>query len=221
MLPRFERGRLRGSTRDAAAEATEIGERFGDRDLVAMGVMDQGHALIELGRTSEGLRLVDESMVAVTSGELSPIVTEMLYCSTIQVCQSVVRAATRAGVDHGADALVRASAGHGCAQGRLPRTPRRDHAGAGCVGGRPRGGPRVGGLGRAEYQTSTQPERSTSRANFIACGVTSTLRRSRIAALLGRAASHRRDWRCCDWLRARTTPHLVNPGCGRRDPASR
>jgi ATP/maltotriose-dependent transcriptional regulator MalT len=71
----------------AAAEAIEIGQRFGDRDLVALGVMDQGHALLELGRTSEGLRLVDESMVAVTSGELSPIVAGILYCNTIAVCR--------------------------------------------------------------------------------------------------------------------------------------
>ncbi len=70
-----------------AAEAVEIGERFGDRDLVAMGVMDQGHALLELGRTKEGLRLVDESMIAVTTGELSPIVAGILYCNTISVCQ--------------------------------------------------------------------------------------------------------------------------------------
>jgi DNA-binding CsgD family transcriptional regulator/tetratricopeptide (TPR) repeat protein len=71
----------------AAAEAVEIGERFDDRDLVALGVMDQGHALLELGRTKEGLRLVDESMIAVTTGELSPIVAGILYCNTIAVCQ--------------------------------------------------------------------------------------------------------------------------------------
>ena len=69
-----------------AAEAAEIGERFNDRDLVALGVMDQGHALLELGRTKEGLRLVDESMIAVTTGQLSPIVAGILYCNTIAFC---------------------------------------------------------------------------------------------------------------------------------------
>ena len=77
------------SAHDAAAEAIEIGERFGDRDLVALGVMDQGHALLELGRARDGLRLIDESMVAVTSGELSPIVAGILYCNTIAVCRNV------------------------------------------------------------------------------------------------------------------------------------
>ncbi len=79
----FEAGRAK------AAEALAIGERFGDRDLIAMSVMDLGHALLELGRAREGMRLVDESMVAVTSGGLSPIVAGILYCNTISVCQSV------------------------------------------------------------------------------------------------------------------------------------
>jgi ATP/maltotriose-dependent transcriptional regulator MalT len=72
---------------DLAAEAVDIGQRFEERDLVALGVMDQGHALLELGRTGEGLRLIDESMVAVTSGELSPIVAGILYCNMIAVCR--------------------------------------------------------------------------------------------------------------------------------------
>ncbi len=72
-----------------AAEATAIGERFADRDLVAMGVMEQGHALVRAGRTAEGLRLVDEAMVAVTAGELSPIVAGIVYCNTIAFCQGV------------------------------------------------------------------------------------------------------------------------------------
>jgi ATP/maltotriose-dependent transcriptional regulator MalT len=88
MLQRFAEGDFQGA-HDAAAEAIEIGERFGDRDLVALGVMDQGHALLELGRTQEGLRLMDESMVAVTSGELSPIVAGILYCNTIAICRDV------------------------------------------------------------------------------------------------------------------------------------
>jgi DNA-binding NarL/FixJ family response regulator len=72
-----------------AAEATEIGERFGDRDLVAMGLMEQGHALVRLGRTGDGLRLVDETMVAVSTGELSPIVAGIVYCNTIAFCRDV------------------------------------------------------------------------------------------------------------------------------------
>jgi len=87
MLQQFAEGDFQGA-HDSAAEAIEIGERFRDRDLVALGVMDQGHALLELGRRREGLRLVDESMVAVTSGRLSPIVSGILYCNNIAVCQN-------------------------------------------------------------------------------------------------------------------------------------
>ncbi|HSC90213.1 MAG TPA: LuxR C-terminal-related transcriptional regulator [Gaiellaceae bacterium] len=73
----------------AASEAAEIGERFGDRDLVALVVQEQGHALVRQGRVEEGLRLVDEVMVSVTAGELSPIVTGLVYCNTIAFCQGV------------------------------------------------------------------------------------------------------------------------------------
>jgi DNA-binding NarL/FixJ family response regulator len=86
MLQRFGEEDFQGA-HDAAAEVIEIGQRFGDADLVALGVMDQGHALLELGRTADGLRLIDESMVAVTSGELSPIVAGILYCNTIAICR--------------------------------------------------------------------------------------------------------------------------------------
>jgi DNA-binding NarL/FixJ family response regulator len=72
-----------------AAEATAIGERFGDADLVALVVQEQGHALVRQGRTDEGLRLLDETMLAVTTGSLSPIVTGLIYCNTIAFCHSV------------------------------------------------------------------------------------------------------------------------------------
>ena len=70
-----------------AGEAAAIGERCGDRDLVAFARMDQGSAMLSLGRTDEGRRLVDETMVSVTAGELSPIAAGLVYCNTISVCQ--------------------------------------------------------------------------------------------------------------------------------------
>jgi DNA-binding CsgD family transcriptional regulator len=73
-----------------AGEAAEIGARFGDADLVALVVQEQGHALIRQGRAGEGLRLLDETMTAVTMGELSPIVTGLIYCNTIAFCQDML-----------------------------------------------------------------------------------------------------------------------------------
>src|SRR6478735_3904036 len=75
---------------DAAAEAAAIASRFGDRDLLALAVHEQGHALVRLGRVEDGLRLMDETMVSVVAGELSPRATGIVYCNTIAFCQSVL-----------------------------------------------------------------------------------------------------------------------------------
>ena len=70
-----------------AAGAAEIGERFGDRDLFALAVQAQGIFLVKQGRVVEGIGLLDEAMVAVTVGELSPIVSGLVYCGVIVGCQ--------------------------------------------------------------------------------------------------------------------------------------
>jgi DNA-binding NarL/FixJ family response regulator len=70
-----------------AREAAEIAERFGDTDLIWLARDDQGRALINQGRVEEGLRLVDEILVAAVAGELSPLVTGIVYCNTIAFCQ--------------------------------------------------------------------------------------------------------------------------------------
>jgi DNA-binding CsgD family transcriptional regulator len=70
-----------------AGEAAAIGERFGDSDLFALAAHERGHILIQNGRMTEGLRLLDESMVAVTARELSPIVSGIVYCGVILACQ--------------------------------------------------------------------------------------------------------------------------------------
>jgi DNA-binding NarL/FixJ family response regulator len=67
--------------------AEQIGERHGDDDLVWLARDEQGRALLNLGRVDEGLRLVDEVLVTAASGELSPIITGVLYCNTISYCR--------------------------------------------------------------------------------------------------------------------------------------
>jgi DNA-binding NarL/FixJ family response regulator len=71
----------------AAAAAAAIGERFADPDLFALAAQDQGIRLIEQGRVAQGLGLLDEAMMAVTAGELSPIVNGLVYCGVIMGCQ--------------------------------------------------------------------------------------------------------------------------------------
>jgi len=71
-----------------AAEAAAIGGRFGDADLVWLARDDQGRALLGQGRVEDGLRLVDEALVVVTAGELSPVVAGIVYCNTIAFCRN-------------------------------------------------------------------------------------------------------------------------------------
>lgn len=74
---------------DTGRTAALLGERFRDRDLTAAARHVQGRALIQQGQVPAGLRLLDEAMLAVVGGELSPIMTGLLYCSVIEACREV------------------------------------------------------------------------------------------------------------------------------------
>ena len=73
----------------AAAKAASIGERCGDLDLIACARMEQGRIRLQQGQVHAGLAHLDETMVIVISGKLSPIVTGLMYCCVIQACQQV------------------------------------------------------------------------------------------------------------------------------------
>jgi DNA-binding CsgD family transcriptional regulator len=81
-------GDLDGAEATAAA-AVEVGERFGDRDLFALAIHTQGMVVAKGGRVAEGLRLLDEAMVAVTAGECTPVVAGIVYCGVILACEDV------------------------------------------------------------------------------------------------------------------------------------
>lgn len=74
---------------DEAATLASYGRRFGDGDLLAAGLMAQGRSLLYLGRVPEGVRLLDEAMVGVITGEVSPIFAGHTYCSLIEACQEI------------------------------------------------------------------------------------------------------------------------------------
>jgi hypothetical protein len=72
-----------------AAAAAAIGSRFQDADLSTFARSLQGRARLRQGRIEEGLALLDEAMIAVTAGELSPVLTGVVYCSVIDCCRQV------------------------------------------------------------------------------------------------------------------------------------
>lgn len=67
--------------------ATEMGERFRDPDLATYARHGQGRAMMRMGELEAGVALLDEAMVAVTAGEVAPMVAGDIYCSVIEACQ--------------------------------------------------------------------------------------------------------------------------------------
>jgi ATP/maltotriose-dependent transcriptional regulator MalT len=69
-------------------EIVAIGEQFADIDLVTLGRVGRGEALIALGDARGGMTQLDEAMIAVIADEVSPMVAGIVYCSVIDACQS-------------------------------------------------------------------------------------------------------------------------------------
>jgi ATP/maltotriose-dependent transcriptional regulator MalT len=79
----------RGDDGEAAAlylRAFELAERFDDTDLKAIALLGRGEVAVARGDTHEGLALLDEAMVAATTGEVSPLTVGILYCAVIDAC---------------------------------------------------------------------------------------------------------------------------------------
>ena len=70
-------------------EALRIAKRFSDRDLMAMAGLGRGSALTWLGEMPEGVALLDEVMVSVTAGEVSPLVAGIVYCGVLESCWEI------------------------------------------------------------------------------------------------------------------------------------
>jgi DNA-binding CsgD family transcriptional regulator/tetratricopeptide (TPR) repeat protein len=71
------------------SQAAEIGDRFGDPDLIALARHSRGRVLIRMGEIRRGVSLLDEAMVAVEADELSPLVVGDVYCSVIEGCLEI------------------------------------------------------------------------------------------------------------------------------------
>ena len=70
----------------AFEQAAAIGARFRDPDVTAFARHGQARVLLRMNRRNEGFVLLDEIMVAVTGGELTPMIAGVIYCSLISAC---------------------------------------------------------------------------------------------------------------------------------------
>ncbi len=73
------------TARAAFDHIVAVGERFSDVDLVALGRLGAGHALVLAGDRRSGTALLDETMVAVLADEVSPLLTGLVYCAVIEI----------------------------------------------------------------------------------------------------------------------------------------
>src|SRR5688500_17653961 len=87
LLPEALRLILTGDAAAAGAvfeRAAEIGRRFSEPDLTVMARHGLGRAMIRCGKIREGCLLLDEAMVALEAGEVSPVFAGDIYCSVIE-----------------------------------------------------------------------------------------------------------------------------------------
>jgi DNA-binding CsgD family transcriptional regulator len=67
----------------------EIAQRFGDVDLGTMSRLGRGRALIDMTEVPRGVALLDDAMLAVTAGEVSPVIAGIVYCASIEAFQAI------------------------------------------------------------------------------------------------------------------------------------
>ena len=108
-------------------EAVRLGERFRDPDVATFGRLGLGQAQIAAGRPADGVASLDDAMVGVAAGEVSPVVVGIVYCAVILECQSLGDVRRAARVDPGAEPVVRFPTRAGPLPGPVPRAPIRDH----------------------------------------------------------------------------------------------
>jgi hypothetical protein len=73
----------------AFGQAAQIGARFKDPDLTALARHGEGRTLLRMEKRADGFAMLDEVMVAVTCGEVAPMVAGLVYCSVIGACHDL------------------------------------------------------------------------------------------------------------------------------------
>ena len=86
-------GLLALASRDAAGAtarfdaAVALAEKFDDPDLLALGLLGQGQALVVRHAFADGAARLDEAMLGITAGRVSPVLAGVVYCAVILTCQ--------------------------------------------------------------------------------------------------------------------------------------
>lgn len=71
---------------ELSAQAADAGRRYQEANLVGLALHQEGLFLLDAGRHDEGLARLDEAMLELASGGLSPMVEGIVYCGTISGC---------------------------------------------------------------------------------------------------------------------------------------
>jgi len=77
------------SAHEVFGEAAEIADRFDDPDLIALSGLGRGRSLVAMGEVRRGVAVLDETMVAVTQTDVSPVAAGIVYCGMIITCRDV------------------------------------------------------------------------------------------------------------------------------------
>jgi len=74
---------------DHFEQGARVGTRFRHTDVTSLAQHAQARVLLRMNRRAEGFALLDEVMVAVTGGEVVPMIAGLIYCSVISACHDV------------------------------------------------------------------------------------------------------------------------------------
>jgi DNA-binding CsgD family transcriptional regulator len=71
-------------------ETQRQADRLRDPSAMTLSRLGRGQCLTHLGRAAEGLPLLDEAMVTLTTDDVSPMVAGLVFCAAIECCHHAV-----------------------------------------------------------------------------------------------------------------------------------